>query len=438
MDKIVGKLKHEAIKLKREAKRAAEMESSLERNLREATSDKHYGCPNSVLYEIALSAFNFHDRYKIMSKVREKLQSTADRWCRILKTLTLVEFLVKNGPNEVVAEVRCELPMIRRFLHFSYYTGGQEKGGAVVEKAKTVVNLFSDEEVLRTEREKAHEHRQKMVNAASTYGGGGGKSSHARSKPQSQHLSKAKFDQRFNELKEKREQDRASREEHTNPEVRGDDSRTDNGGGDQGADGRDSSSSEDDVGRKDESGDRRQGKTDGLDIFDTDAGQPISSAAQSVDLVDSKPVPAAQVDLLDMFDDAVAPSTSGSVSACPPGQEVWAAFDEAPAAPVRVAPVQEAWGAFDAAPAAPVSTAPVQEAWAAFDAAPAAPVPVAPVQEAWGAFDAAPAAPVYTAPVQDAWAASDVAPGAPVPTPPVQASKDSLACVSNNILDLSF
>ena len=70
LDKWYGKLKHEAIKplgegfrgptqpyglrfldvlrIKRQAKAVAELETPFERNLREATSNKRWGCPNSA------------------------------------------------------------------------------------------------------------------------------------------------------------------------------------------------------------------------------------------------------------------------------------------------------------------------------------------------------------------------------------------------------
>eukprot|EP00927_Polykrikos_kofoidii_P051174 TRINITY_DN4497_c0_g1_i1.p1 TRINITY_DN4497_c0_g1~~TRINITY_DN4497_c0_g1_i1.p1 ORF type:complete len:465 (-),score=89.90 TRINITY_DN4497_c0_g1_i1:109-1338(-) len=408
------------------------MESSLEKNLREATSDKHYGCPNSVLYDLAQSACNYHHRQKIMAMVREKLNSTADRWCRILKTLTLVEYLVKNGPHEAVSDVRCELRLIQRFLHFSFYEGGKERGGGVVEKAKVVVNLFSDEEVLRSEREKAQEHRTKIMNASCVVASGG----NACTKRQQQHhLSKTSFDRRFNELKEKQEQQRASREEQFEEKARPDhstaDSRNHNDDGEVRR--RASSSSEEEVGCRTPRSDnadtcgRRQGDTNGsssLDLFDGDVSKPISSETPLGDrdvceqVGSSEKVPAAQVDLLDMLDDefAVAPGNAGSISASLPAQETWSAFDAAPAAPAPTAPVQEAWAAFDAAPTAQVPSAPIQEAWAAFDASPAAPAATAPSQEAWPAFDAAPAA--------------------LVPPPPVQAPKSPSACPTKDIFDL--
>jgi len=66
-------------------------------------------------------------------------------------------------------------------MDFNYVEEGKEKCAAVREKAKAIVELVSDNELLRSERDKARSYRDKMIGMSSVdsygntdrYGGGG-------------------------------------------------------------------------------------------------------------------------------------------------------------------------------------------------------------------------------------------------------------------------
>jgi len=358
MDKLLEKAKHEATKMKREAKKLAEMETQLERNMREAMSDKHYGCANSVMYEIAVACNNYADRQKVLNRAWEKLQSTPDRWCRILKTLVLLENLLKNGPEQMAGELQCEQNHIRKVLHLSYMEEGKDRGEAVRDKAKSVMDLLQDKNLLRDEREKAKQHRIKMGGGSSSAqdGFGDGPASRQGAAGQSQNVSRQSFDDRFNELKRKQEQERAAKErgvavrdKHEDPKKDSDDDRKhrdqarrngrdERNGSDSPRDGRRRDSPSPARGRRrddnsdsdrDERPRRRRNSPDekpsdsGYALFDPGS----ADNAQSKQAASS--ASAAPVDLLDFMD---GPSAAGPAASSQ--QEDWANFASAtPAAP---------------------------------------------------------------------------------------------------------
>jgi len=218
--------KHEAVKLKREAKKVAELETPLEKKLREATSNQNWGCPNSVLYELCVAAQDFHDRQKIMAKIQEKLGSEPHRWRRIIKTLTLLEFMMKNGSQEILPELLAEQYNVRRLKNFQYSEEGKDRGAVIREKVQKLLELMSNQDILKGAREEAQAHRQKF--SGSGGGGGGGGRSSGGASASSVALSKAadafrsaeshfggmnsstrnSLEERFNELKKKRDEER--------------------------------------------------------------------------------------------------------------------------------------------------------------------------------------------------------------------------------------
>jgi len=363
----MSKVQHEATKIKREAKKIAEVESMLERNMREAMSDKHYGCANSVLMELAVACNNYADRQKVLNRAWEKMQSTPDRWCRILKTLVLLEFLLKNGPDQILGEVSCEQNHIRKAMHLSYMDEGKDRGAAVREKAKSVMDMVQDKNLLHEEREKAKQHRLKMAGGSSSVQDGSGDGSRRQA---AQSTSKLSFDDRFNELKRKQEQERANKAKAlTEFDDRRKDSGDDRNHRDQARrDGRDDRSRDDsprDRRRRDSPSPGRERRRD--NSADSDRNErsrreksndkPSESGYALFDPSDGIAQPkqdgsAAAVDLLDFMD---GPSASGPSMSSQQGD--WANFGSAAPVATNLLDVGDAppsfQANFDAAPAEP-------------------------------------------------------------------------------------
>eukprot|EP00434_Breviolum_minutum_P029775 symbB.v1.2.026325.t1/scaffold2622.1/size74630/1 len=236
LDKWYGKLKHEAIKIKRQAKAVAELETPFERNLREATSNKRWGCPNSVLHELTLDAQTYKYRQKIMTRALENLNGNQEKWRRILKTLIMLEYLMKNGGDNIADELRGEQLLFRRLSNFQYREDGHDRGSGVREKADTLVRLLNDKEFLKSEREQAKLHHTKLTGAGPTAIGGGRKSPSRDASSSSSVISSAinealnefrpgandskslstsqaaELERRFNRLKEEQMAERAAKE----------------------------------------------------------------------------------------------------------------------------------------------------------------------------------------------------------------------------------
>jgi epsin len=169
--------------------------------LREATSNQNWGCPNSVLYEITTAAQDFHDRRKIMKAFEEKLSSEPHRWKRILKTLTLLEFMLKNCSEDILPEMVSEQTRVRRLQNFHYSEEGKEKGQIVRDKANAIIDLVSNQTVLRAAREEARDHKTKMVDGNRSACSSGTASSSQRA---THGHSRASMERRFDEMKKKR------------------------------------------------------------------------------------------------------------------------------------------------------------------------------------------------------------------------------------------
>ena len=112
----------------------------------------------------------------VMNIVWASLETEGKSWKQIFKSLTLLEFLVKNGAERIIEGCRDKLYKIRSFQDFNFYEGTIDKGSGVREKAKQLLELLGSNEMIRIEREKARALRNKFVgiDSRNTGGGGGG------------------------------------------------------------------------------------------------------------------------------------------------------------------------------------------------------------------------------------------------------------------------
>lgn len=96
-------------------------------------------------------------------------------WRVVFKGLTLLEHLVKNGSERCVDDARNHSHALRNLHQFNYYEGTVDRGLGVREKSKQLVEILSDDERIREERQKAKKLREKFGgNLGGVSGGGGG------------------------------------------------------------------------------------------------------------------------------------------------------------------------------------------------------------------------------------------------------------------------
>jgi epsin len=70
--------------------------------------------------------------------------------------------------------MRDHMRLLRSYQDYNFFEGSADKGGGVREKAKQLIDLLSNNENIRDEREKARKLRDKFVGIGSGSGGGGG------------------------------------------------------------------------------------------------------------------------------------------------------------------------------------------------------------------------------------------------------------------------
>eukprot|EP00516_Mucochytrium_quahogii_P000376 CAMPEP_0203748108 /NCGR_PEP_ID=MMETSP0098-20131031/3067_1 /ASSEMBLY_ACC=CAM_ASM_000208 /TAXON_ID=96639 /ORGANISM=" , Strain NY0313808BC1" /LENGTH=613 /DNA_ID=CAMNT_0050636729 /DNA_START=150 /DNA_END=1991 /DNA_ORIENTATION=- len=134
-----------------------------EKKLGEALSNENWGASTTLLREIANLTHDWAEYSVVMREVFGTLQLPPKCWRQIFKALTLLEYLVKNGAEKCVQEARDRVHQVRTLTGFSYYYEGGEKGTGVREKAKQLVELLGDSDMIKDERDKAKELRDKYT-----------------------------------------------------------------------------------------------------------------------------------------------------------------------------------------------------------------------------------------------------------------------------------
>ena len=80
---------------------------------------------------------------RICNFMYTKLESQAAQWRRILKSLTAIEFIIKNGSPPAVIQFKRDMYKISTLCNFSYNEGGKECGNCVREKVNLIVDMLS-------------------------------------------------------------------------------------------------------------------------------------------------------------------------------------------------------------------------------------------------------------------------------------------------------
>lgn len=79
------------------------------------------------MHEIANAAYNYEKWQQIQEFIWEKLKK-GKSWKKVLKTLNLVEFLLKNGPPSIVSSFKYDVYQFRSFDNFSHSDNGIDRG----------------------------------------------------------------------------------------------------------------------------------------------------------------------------------------------------------------------------------------------------------------------------------------------------------------------
>ncbi|KAJ2395751.1 Epsin-3, clathrin recruitment and traffic between the Golgi and endosome, partial [Coemansia sp. RSA 2559] len=144
--------------------------SEVEIKVNEATGPEPWGASSTLMREIADATHDRKSFEDIMAAIYLKVNDTdPGSWRQVYKALQLVEYLVKNGSERVVDDVRGHITIIKTLKNFHHIDAtGKDQGINVRHRSKEIVELVQNKDRLRDERKKAKENRHKFE------GGGGG------------------------------------------------------------------------------------------------------------------------------------------------------------------------------------------------------------------------------------------------------------------------
>ncbi|TFK51276.1 ENTH-domain-containing protein [Heliocybe sulcata] len=138
--------------------------SDTQSKVRDATSNDPWGPSGTQMNEIAQMTYNQNDFVEIMEMLDKRLNDKGKNWRHVFKSLTLLDYLLHAGSENVVIYFRDNLYIIKTLKEFQYVDEyGKDLGANVRQKAKDITNLLQDEGRLREERRSRAHMRDRMV-----------------------------------------------------------------------------------------------------------------------------------------------------------------------------------------------------------------------------------------------------------------------------------
>ncbi|XP_058937052.1 ENTH domain-containing protein 1 [Kogia breviceps] len=141
---------------RRQVKNFVKNYSDAEIKVREATSNDPWGPSSSLMLDISDLTFNTVSLSEIMSMLWQRLNDHGKNWRHVYKSLTLMDYLIKNGSKKVIQHCRegfHNLQTLKDFQHID--EAGKDQGYYIREKSKQVITLLTDGQLLHREREVA-------------------------------------------------------------------------------------------------------------------------------------------------------------------------------------------------------------------------------------------------------------------------------------------
>ncbi|KAJ7330060.1 hypothetical protein JRQ81_016234 [Phrynocephalus forsythii] len=140
--------------LRRHVKNFVKNYSEAEIKVREATSNDPWGPSSSLMLEISDLTYNAVSLSEIMNMIWHRMNDHGKKWRHVYKSLTLLDYILKNGSKKIpqlCQEGFFNIHVLKDFHHLD--EAGKDQGFHVREKAKQVLALLKDEQLLRNERE---------------------------------------------------------------------------------------------------------------------------------------------------------------------------------------------------------------------------------------------------------------------------------------------
>lgn len=158
--------------------------TEMEAKVREATNNEPWGAPSTLMSQISAGTYNYREREEIIGFIfRRFTEKAANEWRQIYKALQLLDYLIKNGSERIIDDVRANVTLIQMLKSFHYIDSkGRDQGINVRNRAKNLITFLNDDGQIRTERKKARANAKKFggvslaafggASSISTNGGG--------------------------------------------------------------------------------------------------------------------------------------------------------------------------------------------------------------------------------------------------------------------------
>ncbi|KAH0835698.1 hypothetical protein J3R83DRAFT_9488 [Lanmaoa asiatica] len=138
--------------------------SDTQAKVRDATSNDPWGPSGTQMNEIAQLTYNQNDFVEIMEMLDKRLNDKGKNWRHVFKSLTVLDYLLHAGSENVVLYFKDNLYIIKTLKEFQYVDeDGKDCGANVRQKAKDISNLLSDTGRLREERRNRASMRDRMI-----------------------------------------------------------------------------------------------------------------------------------------------------------------------------------------------------------------------------------------------------------------------------------
>ncbi|KIM44017.1 hypothetical protein M413DRAFT_68137 [Hebeloma cylindrosporum] len=138
--------------------------SDTQAKVRDATSNDPWGPSGTQMNEIAQLTYNQNDFIEIMEMIDKRLNDKGKNWRHVFKSLTLLDYCLHQGSENVVIYFRDNIYVIKTLKEFQYIDeDGKDQGANVRQKAKDITNLLQDESRLREERRTRASMRDRMI-----------------------------------------------------------------------------------------------------------------------------------------------------------------------------------------------------------------------------------------------------------------------------------
>uniref|UniRef100_A0A1J3GHY0 Clathrin interactor EPSIN 2 n=1 Tax=Noccaea caerulescens TaxID=107243 RepID=A0A1J3GHY0_NOCCA len=164
MKKVFGQTVRD---LKREVNKKVLKVPGIEQKVLDATSNEPWGPHGSLLADLAQASRNYHEYQLIMGVIWKRLSDTGKNWRHVYKALTVLEYMVGNGSERVIDEIKERAYQISTLSDFQYIdSGGRDQGSNVRKKSQSLVALVNDKERIAEVRQKAAANRDKYRSSA--------------------------------------------------------------------------------------------------------------------------------------------------------------------------------------------------------------------------------------------------------------------------------